>query len=102
MPGTVLGTGALNYGRADEKEDKSYTTTLWLTFIFFPVIPIATQRVRNVTRTQYHVLEQLPLNWRQIRRTYLFALLSIFGIVAGMYAFFFGLDLLNAHLTKSK
>jgi drug/metabolite transporter (DMT)-like permease len=98
MARTYNGIGSIYYGITDERPDRTYITTLWIVFIFFPLIPVASFRVRNITSRQYQIIEKLPMNWKQIRRTYVIGLLFIIGIVIGIFAFFYGLDILTSYL----
>lgn len=80
------GIGTTLYGKADKKEDptygQTYVTTKWFIVCYLPLIPLKSMRiggvktkslflvVYNSSTTQYFILEQVPLNWAQIARTF--------------------------------
>ena len=83
MPGSFNGIGTTYYGETDWNADGSYQTTEWFILAYVPVIPVRSLRLRRNTkgdstvpmfysRTGYFVLEELPLSWSQVLRTYLF------------------------------
>jgi Hsp70 protein len=72
--GTVNGVGTFFYGADDPRPDGSRIATAFVVFFFFPLIPLRTQRIRKHAVTgssmQIEVVEDLPLRWSQIARTY--------------------------------
>ena len=72
---TINGIGTFHYGADDPRPDGSRITTLFVVFLFFPLVPVTSQRIRkhNITgsQMQIEVLEKLPLRWSQVGRTYL-------------------------------
>ena len=79
MPYTFNGFGTKYYGRREPGEDGSYVTTLWITALYIPVLPLGSYRVLPVGqgtnwvvhRSQsYHVL-RVPLCWEQVWRVYM-------------------------------
>lgn len=89
MPFHSRGIGTNYYGRRDIKQDGSYITTEWIIFIYFPVFPIASFRVRptgnsiNVVvfrSTKYHATK-VPLCLPQVRNTYIAAAIALVSIL---------------------
>lgn len=84
MPTNVKGVGTIYYGQAEIRPDASFVTTEWIILFSIPLIPLRSFRVRRnrkadvealvVHSTGYVVLEQLPLQWAQIFKTWLFVL----------------------------
>ena len=83
--GTLNGFGTFYYGNDDARADGSFVTTRYLVAAMLPVIPLGTERVKLhglddtllAGRAQYEVLEQLPMRWNQVGRTYLRAWLLV-------------------------
>ncbi len=46
MPSTLNGIGTKFYGQRDFSPDGSYITTEWFVFIYIPLIPLKSLRVR--------------------------------------------------------
>ena len=86
------GLGYLQFGKADRRrfegtKNQEYTTTIFILFFWFPLIPVKTYRVLDHGWT-LEWLERLPLDWRQVRRVWATAgglVLSFVLIVAGMW-----------------
>lgn len=79
MPYTLNGFGTRYYGRRDPADDGSYITTLWITALYVPILPLGSYRVLPVGqgtnwvvhRSQnYHVL-RIPLCWDQVWHVYM-------------------------------
>ncbi|MGE0870301.1 MAG: hypothetical protein AB7P03_17175 [Kofleriaceae bacterium] len=76
---TFNGFGTFYYGKDDSRDDGSYVATRYVVAMMLPIIPLATVRMRmlgiNDTLTRgratVEILEELPIRWRQVRRTYL-------------------------------
>ena len=72
--GTVNGIGTFFYGADEPRPDGSRIATAFVVLFFFPLIPLRTQRIRKHAVTgssmQIEVIEDLPLRWSQIARTY--------------------------------
>src|SRR5207249_731772 len=61
---TFNGIGTKLYGKRNyDANTQSYISTLYFTFIFFPVLPLGSYRVRNVGGNQYQFLGKVPLKW---------------------------------------
>jgi len=59
---TFNGIGTRLYGkRGYDPHSQSYVSTLFFTFIFLPIFPLASYRVRNVGGGQYQFLGKVPL-----------------------------------------
>ena len=78
MPYSLNGCGTRYYGSRDKSPDGSYVTTMWVTFVFVPVIPLRSYRVRPtgkgsnyvVYSNQSYLTRRVPLCWRQIGNVY--------------------------------
>ena len=79
MPYSVNGFGTKYYGHRESAEDGSYITTLWITALFVPIVPLRSYRVLPVgkgtnlvihQRQNYRVL-RVPLCWEQVWNVYL-------------------------------
>jgi hypothetical protein len=81
------GIGTKFYGKSNYSHDvrcriEEFDTTLWFVVIFFPLIPIASYRIRRSFRSRwnilasdsFHVLRRLPRNWEQILATWIKAM----------------------------
>ena len=92
MPFTLNGFGTKYYGQRDIAEDGSYITTLWVTAIYVPLLPLASYRVLPVGKgtnivihsSQSYQTLRVPLCWPQVRNVYLclspfLALILYFG-----------------------
>jgi hypothetical protein len=76
------GTGTMLYGRREVNADGSYVATTWRTLFFFPIVPIASFRVRIISiglGIVKYEMEPLPLNKKQV--------LNIYGLVWSVVAF---------------
>jgi len=61
---TFNGIGTKLYGKRNyDANTQSYIATLYFTFIFFPVLPLGSYRVRYVGGNQYQFLGKVPLKW---------------------------------------
>ena len=82
MAFTFNGIGTKFFGKSDEQLDGSYTATEWLVFLYFPLIPIRSFRLRPVSGGTYAVVyasqkfqaQRIPLQWKQVRSMYLLEL----------------------------
>ena len=81
-----MGTGTTFYGQRDVREDGSYITTEWVVFLFLPIFPLRSLRVRKgvttekgcppvacLETTNYVVLGVTRPDWRQVLCTYGFS-----------------------------
>jgi hypothetical protein len=79
MPYTFNGFGTTYYGQRDAAVDGSYVTTLWVTALWVPLLPLGSYRVlpvgagTNVVvyRSQSYQTLRVPLCWPQVRNVYL-------------------------------
>ncbi|HEY1525889.1 MAG TPA: hypothetical protein VGH51_06585 [Candidatus Angelobacter sp.] len=87
MPFTFNGIGTTFYGARDFALDGTYTTTEWFTFVYIPVIPLRSLRIRDVkggknfvvyASQQYAVYSKGRPNLKQV--------LSIYGWCAAIVA----------------
>ena len=65
------GCGTTNYGKRDFLADGSFVTTKWIIFLYIPLLPLCSMRVRLVDR------RRLPDHW----------LASLFLALGGVLAF---------------
>ena len=82
MPYTLNGIGTRYYGKRDFHADGSYITTEWVTFVYIPLIPFRSLRVRHLGPAEprfsigvgssdlYAISEKTTTNWRQVLYTY--------------------------------
>ncbi len=86
---TLNGIGTKLYGK-DEQADGSYIATEWIVFLWIPLIPVASYLVLSWENTgilsRNYELNKVPLNRKQIRRTYLI----VVPILLLLIFFFFG------------
>jgi hypothetical protein len=83
---TFWGIGTTYYGKADKREHPkygmTYITTEWFTVFYLPIVPIRSMRIGAVstkslilivyssTTSSFLILERLPIQWRQVLRTF--------------------------------
>src|SRR5207245_1889280 len=61
---TFNGIGTTLYGKRNyDPNTQSYIATLYFTFIFLPVLPLGSYRVRDLGGNQYQFLGKVPLKW---------------------------------------
>jgi hypothetical protein len=78
MPKTFNGIGTKYQGASDRQSDGSFVTTEWFVILDFPIIPLRSYRVQRLgeqssfsqTTELYNVIDQLPLNTKQVLKTY--------------------------------
>ncbi len=92
------GMGTSFYGHDDEAPDGSYIATKWVVFLFLPMHPIASYRVRPAGDLKYHVVPpgssqeflaiEVPLHKKQVRKTQLAALkwIGIIILLIGLFS----------------
>ncbi len=79
MPFRFNGCGTSYYGRRDVADNGSYITTLWITGVWIPLLPLASYRVLQVGQgtnivvhsSQSYRAMRVPLCWQQVRNVYL-------------------------------
>jgi hypothetical protein len=79
MPYTLNGFGTKYYGKREPAEDGSYITTLWITGLYVPVLPLGSYRVLPVGagsnyivhRSQSYQVLRVPLCWEQVWHVYM-------------------------------
>jgi hypothetical protein len=89
MAYTFNGIGTTFYGKRDFRSDGSYLTTEWVSFVYFPLFPLRSLRVRyqgpaeprfpiGVTSAEsYAVFERTTLNLKQVFCIYVYALFVV-------------------------
>jgi hypothetical protein len=81
MAYTLNGIGTTFYGQRDFRADGTYVTTEWIAFLYFPILPLRSLRVRYVgpgdpptfgfgSSESYSVYEKRFPNWKQVLFTY--------------------------------
>jgi molecular chaperone DnaK len=88
--GTVNGIGTFFHGADEPRPDGSRIATEFVVLFFFPLIPLRTRRIRKheVTGNSMliEVVEELPLLWSQIARTYVRVWLGVPLVCVGPLA----------------
>ncbi len=78
------GVGFGYLGKRDFDRRESFVSTLWFTFLWIPIYPVRSDRIRVLWSTgierEYTVLEHLPLCMRQVILTYLVGLYYVLAI----------------------
>jgi hypothetical protein len=82
------GFGTTYYGRRYPAEDGSYVTTLWVTALWVPLLPLASYRVLPVGKGTNWVVHssksyqtlRVPFCWPQVRNVFLFTI-PILGLI---------------------
>jgi hypothetical protein len=90
MPFTLNGVGTRFYGDRDRRPDGSYVTTEFIVFLFIPILPLRSWRVRS-TGTEHRIVysaenfavKRVPLQWGQVVNVYLgvLALIMMAGVM---------------------
>jgi hypothetical protein len=78
MPFSFNGIGTTYYGKRDVQVDNSFITTEWIIFVYVPIIPIGSFRVKitgnsadfSFYQSTNYLVSRVPLNWRQVRNVY--------------------------------
>lgn len=83
---SVNGIGATFYGKKDMRDDGSYITTKWFIFLYIPVIPLRSYRVKKISqskygRTEYEILQELPLTATPALKIYVISVLILLPIL---------------------
>jgi hypothetical protein len=96
--GMFNGIGTLFYGCSEELRDKTYVATEWFTFIYLPIIPLGSVRLRDGARShialgpysrrtlQYEIVGPVPLHWRQIAKTAFLSWALVGAVVISLFA----------------
>jgi hypothetical protein len=79
VPHSFNGFGTTYYGKRHAAGDGSYVTTLWITALYVPLLPLRSYRVLPVGegtnlvvhRSQNYRVVRVPLCWAQVRNVYL-------------------------------
>jgi hypothetical protein len=107
MPSLFNGAGTAYYGRRKLRADGSYVTTEFFVFLYFPLVPLRSWRVRpkgaptefyarrwietmESWEQNYQVVRE-PLDSLQVVTIYLAALCKIFAVIVGFALFIIGL-----------
>ena len=83
MPYSFNGIGTTYFGRREKEPDGSYITTEWISFLWCPLIPFRSFRVKPTGETdgiylgvymsskEGYLVRRVPLNLRQVSNVYL-------------------------------
>jgi hypothetical protein len=63
MP-SIRGAGTIHYGKHDTADDGTYVTTRWITFVYLPLVPAGSFRVRPTGRYYW----DWPVRFREVER----------------------------------
>ena len=86
MANSFNGIGTSFYGQSRFESDGSFVQTKWFILAFFPLIPLGSARVIQQesggipfisSSTSYEVLEELPMDWTQVIKIYLYAIFIV-------------------------
>ncbi len=95
MAGTWNGIGTKYYGSRDQYPDGSFITTEWFVILFLPIIPLGSKRVIymgtshrwRTTTTQYMIIQNVRLAWKQVFSIYFLAVATlVISFYAGRFA----------------
>jgi len=84
-----LGIGRMRFGKGDyvrssEARMERFRTTVFLVFLWFPLIPRGTyliERPRRFLSNQFRVLAKLPLDWGQVLRVWIFCGIILLAVI---------------------
>ncbi len=91
MASSFNGTGTRFYGEREYWPDGSYITTQWVSFVYIPLLPLRSLRLRHDRTTtipqlhgigstaHFEVKAKIRLNWKQVGSTYLY-LIAVAGL----------------------
>ena len=83
MPHSFNGIGTTYFGKREEEADGSYITTEWISFLYCPLFPLGSYRVKPTGETdstylvvyassnERYLVRPVSLNLRQVRNVYL-------------------------------
>jgi len=106
MAFTLQGIGTTFYGQRDFRADGSFITTEWFVFVFVPIIPFRSLRVRYqgasgsvfYSKKSYLICEKTFPNWKQVLCVYSFVILAATWMVFIFYAYNYFAQYLNYFL----
>lgn len=64
-----MAVGKRIYGKCDQLEDGAYVGTMFLFFVYFPLIPMHSMLVTSKSGRTYHGVD-VPLSWRSVGLAY--------------------------------
>jgi hypothetical protein len=78
--------GKSNYAHDSQFQIEEFDTTFWFVFLFFPVIPLRSYRLRRKYRSRwnifgsktYQMVHRIPRQWGQIFFTWIQAFIVLF------------------------
>lgn len=81
---SINGTGLVFVGECDYEEDGSYTSTCWICIFGFPILPLYSARILDITgnffSAEYQFTKLPSIKWIQVFRTWAYMLLYPIGI----------------------
>jgi hypothetical protein len=63
---SINGIGHSYYGKGDFEGDGTFTSTKWIIFVYFPIVPLKSVRVDESEK----IVAELPIFWRQVFNIY--------------------------------
>ena len=95
MPRSFNGIGTTYFGKREKEPDGSYITTEWVSFLYCPLIPLGSFRVKPTgetdstylvvyaSSTERYLVRPVPLNLRQVRNVYigLYGWIPVFSVL---------------------
>ena len=86
---SVNGFGTAIYGKRDFEPDGSFVATKWVVALFFPLVPLASMRVKVIKSgwfryDSYLVRQRTRPNWRQVACVYCYFLLVLLVTRSGL------------------
>jgi hypothetical protein len=86
MPFTFNGIGTTYYGARDFLLDGTYTTTEWIVFVYFPIIPLRSLRISESNeRTDFVVYSSRKYYIHSKGRPNLRQVLSVYGWLGALF-----------------
>lgn len=83
---SINGIGTTLYGKKDKRDDGSYVATQWFIFLYIPVIPLHSYRVKKISQSKhenakYEILQELPLSVTPALKFYIISMLILLPIL---------------------
>jgi len=73
------GMGRRMYGKKN-RVGNEYDTTLFIVFLWFPLIPLGTYRIREASQRSFCVLDRKLMDWKQVFLTWVKAAVIVIAI----------------------
>ena len=99
MAYSFMGIGTLCLGRRDFESDGSYVTTEWISFLYHPIFPLRSYKMREkessvrlstwfpaiISYSMSGDVHRVPLNWKQVMMVYGYICLLWSALVFAAY-----------------